>query len=77
MNDNLISRSLVASGIPFQNKAKETSCWQEAEGLWQADGSVWMQSVSDWSGSVEPDSSRFYGQAKKFWSPDDGNHGGY
>ena len=35
MNDNLISRSLVVSGIPLKNKAKENSCRQETKVLWQ------------------------------------------
>lgn len=69
MNDSLISQSLVASGIPFKNKAKENSCWQETEVLWQTDGSVWMQRVSDWSGSRDAN-SRGLEQAKEFWSMD-------
>lgn len=35
MNDNLTSQNLVVSGIPFKNKAKENSCWQETNVLWQ------------------------------------------
>lgn len=69
MNDSLISQSLVASGIPSKNKAKETSCWQETEVLWQTDGSVWTQRLSDWSGSIEVDSGGL-AQAKEFWSMD-------
>lgn len=73
MNDSLISQSLVASGIPSRDKAKENSSWQETEVLWQTDGSVWMQGVSDWSGSIEAGSRGLeqgkgilvYGQANR------------
>lgn len=43
MNYNILSQSLIVSGIPFKNKAKESNCWQEAKVLWQIDTSVWMQ----------------------------------
>lgn len=44
MNDDLISQSLVVSGIPFTNKAKENGGGQEANILWETHRSVWMQS---------------------------------
>ena len=73
MNDNLICQSLIVSGIPFKNKAKESSCWQEAKVLWQTDGSVWMQRLSDWSGRTELDPSDFE-QTKGFWYAGSGSH---
>ena len=29
--NNLIGQSLVVAGIPFKNKDKENSCWQETK----------------------------------------------
>lgn len=73
MNDSLIGPSRIVSGIPFKNKAKESSCWQEAKFLWQTDGSVWIQRLSDWSGRAELDPSGFE-QTTGFWSAGSGSH---
>lgn len=36
--NNLISQSLAVAGIPFKDKARENSCWQETKVLQQQMG---------------------------------------